>query len=114
MQTSLYVQFVRVYMCVSICACERVRVCAWLHACMHAYVHVCRRICMCMCMCVWVHVLALVCVAVGVCVGVWECVSMSASVSLRSYVFVACIAQFCIETKLLTCSSVCFGVCECV
>ena len=42
------VQFVRVYMGVSICACMRVRV----YACVHACVRVCRR----MCMCLWVHV----------------------------------------------------------
>lgn len=64
-----------VHACAHVCACERMRVCAWMHVCECARVSTCVDVvcvCMCVCACVWMHVCECVRVCVHTCARWWS------------------------------------------
>ena len=63
-----------IQMCVHVCICVFMRVCAFVRVFMHVCVGLCVFMHVCVCMCVYVCVRVCMCVCVCVCVYVYACV----------------------------------------
>jgi hypothetical protein len=99
------------------CACVHVCMGAWVHVCMCACVHVCMGAWVHVCMCAWVHgcmgawVHVCMCACVHVCMGAWVHGCMGAWVHGCMCACVHARMGACVHVRMCACAHGCMGAC---